>query len=56
MQAVTLSSERLRAIAKMDVVQIEDGHARPIDCKRRRRVDTGDGLGLWPAGRVQMSC
>jgi CRISP-associated protein Cas1 len=53
-QAITLSSERLRVIAKMDVVQIEDGHARPIDYKRGRPADTSDGLGLWPADRVQI--
>jgi CRISPR-associated protein Cas1 len=53
-QAITLSSERLRVIAKMDVVQIEDGHARPIDYKRGRPTDTGEGPGLWPADRVQI--
>jgi len=53
-EAITLSSERLRVIAKMDVVQIEDGHARPIDYKRGRPADTGDGPGLWPADRVQI--
>ncbi len=53
-QAITLSSERLRVIAKMDVVQVEDGHARPIDYKRGRPADTESGLGLWPADRVQM--
>ena len=53
-QAITLSSERLRVIAKMDVVQIEDGHACPIDYKRGRPADTGDGPGVWPADRVQI--
>ena len=53
-QAITLSSERLRVIAKMDVVQVEDGHARPIDYKRGRPADTENGPGLWPADRVQM--
>ena len=53
-QAITLSSERLRVIAKMDVVQVEDGHARPIDYKHGRPADTDDGPGLWPADRVQM--
>lgn len=53
-QAITLSSERLRVIAKMDMVQIEDGHARPIDYKRGRPADTVDGPGLWPADRVQI--
>ena len=53
-QAITLSSERLRVIAKMDVVQIEDGHARPIDYKRGRPAESGDGPGVWPADRVQI--
>ena len=53
-QAITLSSERLRVIAKMDVVQIEDGQARPIDYKRGRPAETGDGPGVWPADRVQI--
>src|SRR5580658_5542296 len=53
-QAITLSSERLRVIAKMDVVQIEDGHARPIDYKRGRPAEAGDGPGLWPADRIQI--
>lgn len=53
-QAITLSSERLRIVAKMDLVQIEDGHARPIDYKHGRPADTGDGPELWPADRVQI--
>ncbi len=53
-QAITLSSERLRVVAKMDVVQMEDGYARPIDYKRGRPAETGDGPGLWPADRVQI--
>jgi CRISP-associated protein Cas1 len=53
-QAITLSSERLRVIAKMDVVQIKDGYASPIDYKRGRPAESGDVLGLWPADRVQI--
>ena len=53
-QAVTLSSERLRVVAKMDVVQVEDGHARPIDYKRGRPAETESGPGVWPADRVQI--
>jgi CRISP-associated protein Cas1 len=53
-QAITLSSERLRVIAKMDVVQIEDGHARPIDYKRGSPAESDDGPVLWPADRVQI--
>jgi len=53
-QAITLSSERLRVVAKMDLVQVEDGLVRPIDYKRGRPMDTDGGLGLWPADRVQI--
>lgn len=53
-QAVTLSSERLRVVAKMDVVKVEDGHARPIDYKRGRPAETESGPGVWPADRVQI--
>jgi CRISPR-associated protein Cas1 len=55
-QAVTLSSERLRVVAKMDVVQVSaDGHARPIDYKRGRpAVGEDGGPGVWPADRVQI--
>jgi len=53
-QAITLSSERLRVIAKMDAVQVEDGHARPIDYKRGRPNDYNDTLSAWPADRVQI--
>jgi len=53
-QAITLSSERLRVVAKMDVVQVEDGYARPIDYKRGRPAEGDGGLALWPADRVQI--
>lgn len=53
-QAITLSSDRLRVVAKMDVVQVsEDGEARPIDYKRGRPAE-GDGPEAWPADRVQI--
>src|ERR1700722_10850706 len=42
-QAITLSSERLRVVAKMDLVQVEDGLVRPIDYKRGRPMDTDGG-------------
>jgi CRISPR-associated protein Cas1 len=53
-QAITLASERWRVIAKMDVVQIEDGYACPIDYKRGRPAESGDGPAMWPADRVQI--
>jgi CRISPR-associated protein Cas1 len=53
-QAITLSSERLRVVAKMDVVQVEDGLVRPIDYKRGRPPESDDGPGVWPADCVQI--
>src|ERR1019366_904355 len=53
-RSVTLSSERLRVIAKMDLVEVEDGVAAPVDYKHGRPRDGADGLELWPADRAQL--
>src|ERR1035437_6592804 len=53
-RSVTLSSERLRVIAKMDLVEVEDGVATPVDYKHGRPRDGADGLELWPADRAQL--
>src|SRR3974390_1853445 len=44
-QSITLSSERLKVIAKMDVVQVENGNVRPIDYKKGRPQVGPDGPG-----------
>jgi CRISPR-associated protein Cas1 len=53
-RSVTLSSERLRVIAKMDLVEVEDGVVTPVDYKHGRPRDGADGLELWPADRAQL--
>ena len=53
-RSVQLSSERLRVIAKMDLVEIEDGVVTPVDYKHGRPRDGSDGLELWPADRAQL--
>ena len=53
-RSVTLSSERLRVIAKMDLVEVEDGVVTPVDYKHGRPLDGADGLALWPADRAQL--
>src|ERR1035437_8064029 len=53
-RSVTLSSERLRVIAKMDLVEVEDGVVPPVDYKHGRPRDGADGLELWPADRAQL--
>ncbi len=55
-RSVTLSSERLRVIAKMDLVEADGETATPVDYKhgqsaRRQRL----GLELWPADRAQLA-
>src|ERR1035437_3350882 len=53
-RSVQLSSERLRVIAKMDLVEGEDGVVTPVDYKHGRPRDGADGLELWPADRAQL--
>ena len=49
-----MSSERLRVIAKMDLVEVEDGVVTPVDYKHGRPRDGAYGLELWPADRAQL--
>jgi CRISPR-associated protein Cas1 len=54
-RSVTLSSERLRVIAKMDLVELEGRTATPVDYKHGRPREDEDGnLDLWPADRAQL--
>jgi CRISP-associated protein Cas1 len=54
-RSVTLSSERLRVIAKMDLVEASEGVVTPVDYKHGRPRDNRDGLELWPADRAQLA-
>jgi CRISPR-associated protein Cas1 len=54
-RSVTLSSERLRVIAKMDLVEAEAGAVTPVDYKHGRPREGPDGLELWPADRAQLA-
>jgi CRISPR-associated protein Cas1 len=54
-RSVTLTSERLRVIAKMDLVELEGGTATPVDYKHGRPRTSGDELEIWPADRVQLA-
>ncbi len=49
-RSVTLSSERLRVIAKMDLVEGEGGVVTPVDYKHGKPREGVDGLELWPSG------
>jgi CRISP-associated protein Cas1 len=54
-RSVTLSSERLHVIAKMDLIEIEDGAVTPVDYKHGKPKEAKDGLELWPADRIQLA-
>jgi CRISPR-associated protein Cas1 len=54
-RSVTLSSERLRVIAKMDLVEVEGGIATPVDYKHGKPRDGTEGLELWPSDRAQLA-
>jgi CRISPR-associated protein Cas1 len=54
-RSVTLSSERLHVIAKMDLVEVEDGTGTPVDYKHGRPREGANGLELWPADRAQLA-
>lgn len=53
-RAVTLTSERLRVIAKMDVIDAVGGVVTPVDYKRGRPLETDRGLEMWTPDRVQI--
>lgn len=51
-QAVTLASERLGVIAKMDVVEVDGGIAMPVDFKKGKRPHVA--AGAYEPERVQI--
>lgn len=54
-RSITLSSETHRVIAKMDLVEVEQGCVTPVDYKHGRPRETADGLEVWPADRAQLA-
>jgi CRISPR-associated protein Cas1 len=54
-RSVTLASERLRVIAKMDLVEVEGGTVTPVDYKHGRPREGRDGLEVWPSDRAQLA-
>jgi CRISPR-associated protein Cas1 len=54
-RSVTLSSERLRVIAKMDLLEVDAGGVTPVDYKHGAPREGKDGLELWPADRMQLA-
>jgi CRISPR-associated protein Cas1 len=54
-RSVTLSSDRLRVIAKMDLVEADGGVVTPVDYKHGQPREGPNGLELWPSDRAQLA-
>jgi CRISPR-associated protein Cas1 len=54
-RSVMLSSDKLRVIAKMDLVEVSEGVVTPVDYKHGRPRQHDDGIELWPTDRVQLA-
>src|SRR5579872_6716190 len=54
-RSVTLSSERLRVIAKLDLVEALGTLATPVDYKHGAPREGKDGIEMWPADRAQIA-
>lgn len=54
-RSVTLASERHRVIAKLDLVEIDNGRVTPVDYKHGKPRETHAGLELWPADQAQLA-
>ena len=55
-RSIELASDRYRVVAKMDLVEAQDGRVTPVDYKRGRPRESADGtLEAWDADRVQLA-
>lgn len=54
-RSVTLSSERFRVIAKLDLAEGDEGIVTPVDYKHGKPREGADGLELWDTDRVQLA-
>lgn len=54
-RSVTLASDSLRVVAKLDLIEAKGSHATPVDYKRGRPRRAADGtLEAWEPERVQL--
>ena len=54
-RSIMLSSEKHRVIAKLDLLEFEDGCATPVDYKHGRPKTGDEGVEAWPPDRVQLA-
>jgi len=54
-RSVTLSSDRFRVIAKIDLVEASGETVTPVDYKHGRPRENDTGIELWPTDRIQLA-
>jgi CRISPR-associated protein Cas1 len=54
-RSAMLSSDRHGVIARMDLLEVEDGRVTPVDYKHGDPRETKDGIELWPTDRMQLA-
>ncbi|NLT68867.1 MAG: CRISPR-associated endonuclease Cas1 [Acidobacteria bacterium] len=54
-RSVSMSSDRYGAIARMDLIEVNNGTVTPVDYKHGQPRETQEGLQLWPADRMQLA-
>ena len=54
-RSVTLASDRLGVIARIDLVEVSDGEVTPVDYKHGAPRQTDSGLEAWPADCAQLA-
>jgi CRISPR-associated protein Cas1 len=54
-RSVTLSSDRLRIIAKLDLIELQGGTVTPVDYKHGKPREENGALAAWAPDRVQLA-
>ncbi len=54
-RSVSMSSDRYGVIARMDLVEVENGTVTPVDYKHGDPRETKTGIELWPADKFQLA-
>lgn len=54
-RSMTLSSDKHRVIAKLDLAEFKDDAAIPVDYKHGRPMALEDGFDAWPQDRMQLT-
>jgi CRISP-associated protein Cas1 len=54
-RSVSMSCDRYGVIARMDLVEVDNGAVTPVDYKHGDPRETKTGIELWPADKIQLT-